>query len=76
MTYRPTDIAGLTRSLCHTARSGNRPSPNGKRVYRVMKVHGMLLLRYTSSTDTRRHDARVAIEQFNLRWFADGFEIG
>ncbi len=62
--------------LRRKARSENRPWPNAKRVYRVMKVHGMLLQRHTGATDTRRHDGRVAVEQSNLRWCSDGFEIG
>jgi len=62
--------------LRRKARSENRPWPNAKRVYRVMKVHGMLLQRHTGAIDTRRHDGRVAVEQSNLRWCSDGFEIG
>lgn len=62
--------------LRRKARSKNRPWPNAKRVYRVMKVHGMLLQRHTGAIDTRRHDGRVAVEQSNLRWCSDGFEIG
>jgi len=62
----------LRRKAC----SENRPWPNAKRVYRVMKVHGMLLQRHTGAIDTRRHDGRVAVAQSNLRWCSDGFEIG
>jgi putative transposase len=62
--------------LRRKARSENRPWPNAKRVYRVMKVHGMLLQRHTGAIDTRCHDGRVAVEQSNLRWCSDGFEIG
>lgn len=62
----------LRRNACSESRSW----PNAKRVYRVMKVHGMLLQRYTGAIDTRRHDGRVAVEQSNLRWCSDGFEIG
>ena len=62
--------------LCRKARSESRPWPNAKRVYRVMKVHGMLLQRHTGALDTHRHDGRVAVEQSNLRWCSDGFEIG
>jgi putative transposase len=28
------------------------------------------------ATETRRHDGRIAVEQSNLRWCSDGFEIG
>jgi putative transposase len=62
--------------LRRKARSESRPWPNAKRVYRVMKIHGMLLQRHTGAIDTRRHDGRVSVEQSNLRWCSDGFEIG
>lgn len=62
--------------LRRKARSENRLWPNAKRVYRVMKVHSMLLQRHTGAIDTRRHDGRVSVEQSNLRWCSDGFEIG
>jgi putative transposase len=45
--------------LRRKARSESRPWPNAKRVYRVMKVHGLLLQRYTGAIDSRRHDGRV-----------------
>ena len=54
---------------------GNRAWPNAKRVYRVMKVHGLLLQRHTGAIDNRRHDGRVAVAQSNLRWCSDGFEL-
>jgi putative transposase len=62
--------------LRRKARSESRPWPNAKRVYRVMKVHGLLLQRHTGAIDNRRHDGRVAVAQSNLRWCSDGFEIG
>lgn len=63
-------------TLRRNALNQNRPWPNAKRVYRVLKVHGMLLQRHTGAIGTRRHDGRVAVEQSNLRWCFDGFEIG
>ncbi|MBA8882181.1 putative transposase [Phyllobacterium myrsinacearum] len=62
--------------LRRKASSEKRSWPNAKRIYRVMKVHGLLLQRHTGATGTRRHDGRVAVEQSNLRWCSDGFEIG
>lgn len=62
--------------LRRKARSESRSWPNVKRVYRVMKVHGLLLERHTGAIDSRRHDGRVAVAQSNLRWCSDGFEIG
>ncbi len=52
-----------------------RSWPNQKRVYRVMKAHGMLLNGSSEKTTERRHDGRVAVDQSNLRWCSDGFEI-
>jgi len=49
--------------------------PNHKRVYRVMKVHGLLLDRHAGGTE-QRHDGRIAVDERNRRWCSDGFEIG
>jgi putative transposase len=49
---------------------------NAKRVYRVMKAHGLLLQRHTGDGVERRHDGRVAVDRPNTRWCSDGFEIG
>ncbi|MGK8931410.1 IS3 family transposase [Pluralibacter gergoviae] len=62
--------------LRRNARKDGRSWPNAKRVYRVMKVHNLLLVRYTGAADDRRHDGQVAVERSNIRWCSDGFEIG
>jgi putative transposase len=49
---------------------------NAKRVYRVMKAHGLLLERHTGNGEERRHDGRVAVDRPDTRWCSDGFEIG
>ena len=49
---------------------------NLKRVYRVMKTHGLLLQRHTGGGVERRHDGRVAVDRPDRRWCSDGFEIG
>jgi len=49
---------------------------NVKRVYRVMKAHGLLLQRHTGSGEERRHDGRIAVDRPDTRWCSDGFEIG
>lgn len=56
------------------ARNG-RTAPNPKRVYRVMKVHGLLLQRHSGSREERRHDGRVAVDRRNTRWCSDALEI-
>ena len=54
--------------------AGLKP-PNHKRVYRVMKAHGLLLDRHAGGAE-RRHDGRIAVDERNRRWCSDGFEIG
>jgi putative transposase len=49
---------------------------NVKRVYRVMKVHGLRLQRHSGAGIERRHDGRVAVDRSDIRWCSDGFEIG
>lgn len=51
------------------------PAPNHKRVWRVMKQHGLLLQRHAGGKD-RRHDGRIAVAERNRRWCSDGFEVG
>ncbi|MBB4861038.1 transposase InsO family protein [Novosphingobium chloroacetimidivorans] len=50
-------------------------APNSKRVYRVMKVHGLLLQRHSSSQEERRHEGRLADDQRNTCWCSDALEI-
>ncbi len=50
-------------------------APNAKRVYRVMKLHGLLLQRAGRRNQQRRHDGRVAVDVRNTRWCSDGLEI-
>jgi putative transposase len=62
--------------LRRRARAEGRPAANHKRVFRVMKVHDLLLQRHAGGADQRRHDGRIAVELSNRRWCSDGFEIG
>jgi putative transposase len=62
--------------LRRKAKDQGTPVPNHKRVYRVMKAHGLLLARHTGAREERRHDGRVAVDRRNIRWCSDGFEIG
>ena len=61
--------------LRRQAEQTGRAAPTPKRVYRVMKVHGLLLQRDGEHHEERRHDGRVAVEQRNTRWCSDGLEI-
>jgi putative transposase len=62
--------------LRRAAQADGRPAPNHKRVYRVMQAHGLLLQRHAGGVEVRRHDGRIAVDQSNLRWCSDGFELG
>ncbi len=62
--------------LRRRARAEGRPSPNHKRVFRVMQVHDLLLQRHAGGVEERRHEGRIAVEASNRRWCSDGFEIG
>lgn len=61
--------------LRRKARAEGRVPANRKRIYRVMKVHGLLLQRHAGGAEERRHDGKIAVERSNLRWCSDGFEI-
>ena len=61
--------------LRRQAEKTGRKAPNPKRVYRVMKVHGLLLQRDGERREERRHDGRVAVDLRNTRWCSDGLEI-
>lgn len=48
---------------------------NHKRVYRLMKLHGLLLERHSGRRPGRSHDGKVVVLASNLRWCSDGFEF-
>ncbi len=53
-----------------------QPVVNAKRVYRVMRDHGLLLERKPAAPLTQRaHKGRVAVKESNRRWCSDGFEF-
>lgn len=62
--------------LRRQAEASGRAAPNPKRVYRVMKLHGLLLQRHSGRGEERRHDGRIAVDTRNSRWCSDGLEIG
>ncbi|MDT1000412.1 IS3 family transposase, partial [Pseudomonas aeruginosa] len=53
-----------------------RAAPNPKRIYRIMKLHGLLLQRHSGRGAERRHDGCIAVATSNTRWCSDGLEIG
>ncbi len=53
-----------------------QPVVNAKRVYRVMREHGLLLERKPVASLTHQaHKGRVAVKESNQRWCSDGFEF-
>ncbi len=48
---------------------------NHKRVYRIMRLHGLLLARHKGYRPDRSHDGKVITLKSNLRWCSDGFEM-
>ncbi|MCV5784735.1 IS3 family transposase, partial [Escherichia coli] len=52
------------------------PVVNAKRVYRVMREHGLLLERKPAAPLAQQaHKGRVAVKESNRRWCSDGFEF-
>ena len=56
-------------------RSDGLPPVNAKRVYRLMKKHGLLLERHTGRRRPRQHDGQVATIRSNCRWCSDALEF-
>jgi putative transposase len=71
-TYGYRRIAAL---LKRERRSDGRTPVNAKRVYRLMKKHGLLLARHTGRRRPREHDGSVVTLRSNLRWCSDSFEF-
>jgi len=72
---RPTYGYRRVTALLNRALMANAyPRVNHKRIYRIMKVHGLLLQRYTGRA-ARAHDGVVMTQRSNMRWCSDVFEI-
>jgi putative transposase len=71
-TYGYRRIAAL---LKRERRSGGMAPVNAKRVYRLMKKHGLLLERHTGHRRPREHDGQVATIRSNSRWCSDALEF-
>jgi hypothetical protein len=72
---RIADLRRLHAILKRQALAAGLKRANHKRIYRVMKAHGLLLDRHAGGVE-RRHDGRIAVDERNRRWCSDGFEIG
>ena len=71
-TYGYRRIAAL---LKRERRSDGMAPVNAKRVYRLMKKHGLLLQRHTGRRRPREHDGQVATIHSNCRWCSDALEF-
>ncbi len=65
----------ITALLNRRFANENRPLVNHKRVYRIMKQHGLLLARHTAQRPGRTHDGKVIVMRSDVRWCSDGFEF-
>jgi transposase InsO family protein len=48
---------------------------NHKRVYRIMRLHGLLLARHTGARPALAYAGRVSVMRQNARWCSDAFEF-
>jgi putative transposase len=71
-TYGYRRIAAL---LKRERRSAGEAPVNAKRVFRVMKKHGLMLERHTGRRRPREHDGQVATIRSNVRWCSDALEF-
>src|SRR4051812_21639672 len=71
-TYGYRRIAAL---LKRERRSAGREPVNAKRIFRLMKKHGLLLQPYTGRRRAREHDGKIITIRSNIRWCADALEF-
>jgi len=71
-TYGYRRIAALIK---RERRSSGGTAVNAKRVYRLMKKHGLLLARHTGRRQPREHDGQVVTLRSNVRWCSDSLEF-
>lgn len=71
-TYGYRRIAAL---LKRERRADGLAPVNAKRIYRLMKKHGLLLERHTGRRRPREHDGQVATIRSNCRWCSDALEF-
>jgi len=71
---RPTYGVAITAVLNHVLRERGEPGVTHKRVYRIMKIHNLLLQKHTGRP-TRLHEGTIITVRSNMRWCSDVFEI-
>ena len=68
----PTSVEHAPGHPDHTAVLAISTPNSVKRVYRIMKAHGLLLERHTGTDGERWHDGRVPVDvRWNLRSAVD-----
>ena len=65
----------ITARLNRRFREADQGRVNHKRIYRIMKLQGILLQRFTGHHIERAHDGVVQTLRSNTRWCSDSFEI-
>lgn len=65
----------VTALLNRELANENKARVNHKKVYRLMKQHGLLLARHTAERSGRRHDGKVVVMCSNVRWCSDALEF-
>jgi transposase InsO family protein len=65
----------VTALLNRRLRAEGKAQVNHKRVYRLMKAHGLLLARHTAARRAMVHDGKVIVMRSNLRWCSDALEF-
>lgn len=64
----------ITAVLNRTLRQKGKPGVNHKRVYRIMKIHNLLLQKH-KQRPLRLHTGTIITPKSNTRWCSDVFEI-
>lgn len=64
----------ITAVLNRQLREKEEPGVNHKRVYRLMKIHSLLLQKHTGRP-VRLHEGKIITRRSNMRWCSDVFEI-
>jgi putative transposase len=65
----------LTALLNRDLAAGGLAPANHRRVYRLMKAHGLLLENHSGQRPGRSHGGKVVVMRSDLRWCSDGFEL-
>lgn len=65
----------ITALLNRQRQDNGLPRLNHKRLFRIMRRHGLLLERHSGRRPGRVHDGKVVVMRSNVRWCSDTFEI-